>query len=120
MAETVRVTGIRELQRAARASGGAAPKLLRARLKIVGQIVRDDSAADLAPLSPISAAGYRVYVRQRGVSVEQSRRRTTGMRPDWGAFQMRRILIPALDRNQTAVREETDKAIDDIVRIFER
>lgn len=116
---TVRTTGIRELQRAARQAGGEAPKLLRARLKKVGDVVKTDAVERLAPLSERSASGFRVYVRQRGVSVEQSRRRTTGQRGDWGALQMRRILIPSLLENEDDVRDEADRALDDIVRIFE-
>ncbi len=120
MSETVRVTGIRELQRAARAAGGDASKLLRARLKEVGNVVRDEAESMLAPLSERSASGYRVYVRQRGVSVEQSRRKTTGTRGDWAAFQISRILIPARDSHDSLIREDAEKAVDDIARIFER
>jgi hypothetical protein len=43
-----------------------------------------------------SAAGFRTYVRAGArVSVEQSKRKTTGAHPEYGALQMREGLIPA-------------------------
>lgn len=115
---SLRVTGVRELQRAARDADKAKYRLLRERLKRVGDIVREDAADDLGDLNAYSAAGLRVYVRQRGVSVEQSRRRTTGKRGDWGARQMR-ILISSLDEREDDVVQEAERAVDDIARIFD-
>lgn len=67
-----------------------------------------------------SASGYRTYVRRSGmISVEQSRRKTTGKRPDYGALQMRKALVPALDEHSDDVVRETEAAMDDVADIFE-
>jgi hypothetical protein len=53
-----------------------------------------------------------VRVRQRGVAVEQSRRRTTGLRPDFGVLQMQRALLPALDTKQSEVVDKVEQLLD--------
>jgi len=59
-----------------------------------------------------TASGYRVSVSGRGVFVRQSRRKTTGLRPDFGALQLREALEPALERNESQVFREVERAID--------
>ena len=67
-----------------------------------------------------SASGFRTRVRQRGVSVEQSKKKHGGKRPDYGALQMRRALLPALDTKQEEVVEAFSKANDRICDAFDR
>ena len=85
---------------------------LKEALRDSGGMVRDEAAQLFGRYSEKTAAGYRVYVRARGVSVEQSLRKTTGKRPDWGRIQMKDALIPALDEKTDAVRERVVAAID--------
>jgi hypothetical protein len=59
-----------------------------------GQAIEQDAAARIAPKDARSASGYRTSVRQRGIVVRQSLRKTTGLHPEWGAYQMRHGLIP--------------------------
>lgn len=65
-----------------------------------------------------TAAGYRVVVRQRGLSVEQSIRKTTGKRPDYGGLQMKDALLPALERNEGRIEADMDAAMDKVAAIF--
>lgn len=108
---TVHVRGLRELQRDCAKLSKALAKEVRDELRIVAEPVRVEAVSLLSPLSADSAAGYKVRVRARGVAVEQSRRRTTGRRPDWGARQMRDVLIPALDSKQSEVITGLDRML---------
>jgi hypothetical protein len=67
-----------------------------------------------------SATGYKVKVRARGVDVEQTKRRTTGLHPEYGGAQMRHGLEPALDNNRLELKVRMEQAMDEVVRIFEK
>jgi len=105
---TVRVQGLRELQRDFRKLSKDLSKEVREELKKAAEPVRKEAADLFSGISADSASGYRVAVRARGVSVEQRRRRTTGLRPDYGRLQMRRALLPALDAKQDEVVKGLD------------
>lgn len=89
-------------------------------MRDVGEKVRADSQQKTEDKlsSPKSARGYRVVVRQRGVAVEQSLRKTTGLRGDWGVQQMRHSLIPALQDNEDDTIERMEKAMQEVVDFF--
>lgn len=117
----VRVTGFRELVRAADAAGKDTKKKVRDRLRAVGEGVRRGAQSRFAPIDARSAARFGVSVRRTGsVTVEQRLRRTTGRHPEFGALQMRRALEPSLDANEPLLERELEKALDDIIDIFER
>jgi hypothetical protein len=59
-----------------------------------------------------SARGYRIRVRQRGIAVEQSLRKTTGKHPEFGALQMKRALVPSLEANEHQVEQDFEHALD--------
>lgn len=123
MARTQRVQevkGYREFLRACARAEKDTRKEVRAAFREVGDIVRVDAAHRLDELSPKAASGLRTRVRQRGVAVEQSLRRTTGKRPDWGAIQMKDALLPAVESKEGEVVEAMDDAIDRIADRFER
>lgn len=117
--ETLRVRGYREFLRAADRAGRETKKVVRDRLRVVGQSVRDEAQQLFGKYDQRSAAGYRVRVRQRGVFVEQSLRKTTGLRPDYGALQMRRALLPALEDREAEVERDMQKALDDVANHFD-
>lgn len=117
---TVAVTGYREFLRACDHADRDTKKQVRGTFRKVGDIVKVDAAARFESYSPHSAAGYRTRVRQTGVAVEQSLRKTTGLRPDWGATQMRIALLPALEAKATQVEHEFEHAIDVVADHFER
>lgn len=107
----MKVTGLRELQRDFRKMDKEAAKGLRADLKESGEIVRLDARTDFQHVSPRAAAGFRTVVRQRGVSVEQRKGRTTGKRPDFGRHQLR-YLQASLESKSEEVMKRFERTID--------
>ena len=110
--ETVRVKGYRELIRSLKEMDKEVAKGIRRELRAIGQIVQREAATLLAPVDDRSAAGFAVRVRQGGVIVEQSRRRTTGDHPEFGALQMRTALLPALQRHEEDVLHGLEAMFD--------
>jgi hypothetical protein len=117
---TLRVEGYRELMRALKNADREQRLEVRHTLRDVGAIVQRDAAQRFTPINAKSAAGYKVRVRQRGVAVEQSIRKTTGVHPEWGSLQMRRALIPALYANETDTARAMEAAMDKVARDFDR
>lgn len=118
--DTLVVSGYRELLRACDRAGKESKKEVRNALRAVAEPVRLEAVQLFSPIDVRSAANYRVVVRQRGVAVEQRLRKTTGKHPEYGALQMRKALIPALNANVAVVDREMERAIDRIARNFER
>lgn len=110
--------GLREFLRAAAKAEKDTKKKIRARFREVGEIVRRDAAARFSSTDAKTAGGYRVSVRQRGVSVEQRLGKTTGKRGDFGALQMRKALIPASQSKLDEIEREMERALDDLAREF--
>jgi hypothetical protein len=109
VAGTVRVRGLKELHRDFKKMSKELGKEVDRELKAAAAPVREDAASRFQGYSPRSASGYRVRSRGFGqVAVQQSRRKTTGQRPDFGSLQMRRALLPAL----YAKEDEVHRAID--------
>jgi len=116
---TTAVKNLRDFMRATARAEKASRKLVREEYRAVGDIVKEEGAKLFARIDSDSAAGFRTVVRQRGVSVEQRKRKTTGTRPDYGGLQMRLALLPALDRKEEEVVEQFDRATDVICQHFE-
>jgi hypothetical protein len=106
-----------EFQRSLKSADKATKKKVRERLKKVGDIVREDAQGKFSAVDVRSASRYRVRVRARGISVEQSLRKTTGKHPTYGALQMRRALVPALEENVEKTVAELEAAMRDITEI---
>jgi hypothetical protein len=113
------VHGYKEFLRACNAADKAAKKEVRTILREVGDVVKRDAAARFSAVDTRSAAGYRTAVRQRGIAVEQRLRKTTGQHPEWGAYQMRKALLPALRENTVRFEQEMSHALDLIADVFE-
>jgi hypothetical protein len=114
------VRGYRDFLRAADRAGRESKRAVRDTLRDVGEIVRRDAADRFEKYDARSAAGYKVRVRQRGVAVEQSLRKTTGKRPDYGALQMRKALLPAAISNEKRVELQFSRALDKVADHFEK
>lgn len=117
---TYRVNGMREFLRATDRAGKETKKEVRAAFRKVGEVIRVEAARNFESIDPHSASGYRTRVRQRGVAVEQSLRRVTGLRPDYGALQMREALLPAVEDKADEVVDEFNDAMDRVADHFER
>ena len=120
MAGPLAVRGVKELIRANRLMEPAIRRETTKAFRRVGSAVQGDATARFERYSPKTAGGYRTYVRQRGIGVEQSLRRTTGLRPDFGALQMRKALVPALEDNREETMQLTERAIDEVCDLWER
>lgn len=109
---TVRVEGARQLERALRATDRDTLKALRRELREAGKIVATDARSRLAKIDSKSAMGIRPRTRS-GLTVyaEQTRRRVTGKRGDWGDKVMKRALLPAKASKRDEVKEAIDKAL---------
>jgi hypothetical protein len=108
-AGAVQVTGLKEVRRGLRKIDASIDKELRRMLKAAGEPVRAEWQRLMSSVNARSAAGYRVAVRARGVSVEQRIRRTTGNHPEYGSLQMRRGLRAlSVRREQVIEHVETD------------
>ena len=92
----VRISGLKELNRDLRAAKSDTLKELRDELKSVGGIVRDDAASRFSGYDMRSAAGFKVRSRGASILVQQSIRKTSGLRPDYGTLMMTRA-PPACD-----------------------
>lgn len=106
--------------RACDRAGKETKREVRSTLRKVGDIVKVDAAERFREIDERSAAGFRTVVRQRGVSVEQSLRKTTGDRPSFGALQMRKALLPAVHEKEGEIEDEMEDAIDTVADHFER
>lgn len=116
MAETVEVEGVLELLTSLKVVDMGLEKALREGLREGGQRVQGEVTARFRKHSQKTARGFRTYVRTRGVSVEQSLRKTTGKRSDWGGVQMAVGLLPARDARFGEVVEIVDKKVGGLLR----
>ena len=119
-AETLRVKGYRDFVRATNRAGLEARRAVRTQFRQIGEPVRAEAQRLFEQFDARSAAGFRIGVTQRGVFVEQGLRKTTGKRPDYGALQMRKALLPALQLKQADVEKAMERAIDGVADHFDR
>lgn len=133
--ETIVVRGLEQFLRAADLAGKEVRREVRETLRITGDEVRLDSLRLFAGYGKAAkgsanfggsrashaaaALGFRTYVRYRGVSVEQSQRKTTGKHPEYGGAQMRHGLLPGLEKNKDSLESNTEKAMDRIADYFD-
>lgn len=112
MAGAVRIRGLRELTVALRAADRDLAKGLRKELREAAKIVALEARRRFSRYDQRSAMGMSPRVRSAGMAVvEQRRSRVTGKRPDYGALQMRKAFIPALE----AKRDEVEKHVEDML-----
>lgn len=106
------VKGDKELERAFKKLRKDVLRELRSALRKAAEPVRAEAASLFSSYDPRSAGGYKIRVRQRGVAVQQTIGRTTGLRPDFGSLQMRSALLPALKDKQEEVVTAVNLMID--------
>jgi hypothetical protein len=110
-AATVRITGLKELQRALRQVDKSLGADFKNELKKVGEPVARSAASKLTRWRGASTK-VRVHPLGKGVFVRQQARKVTGLRGDFGELQMRDAFEPALDENQHRIVQDLDDAID--------
>jgi hypothetical protein len=123
MTQGVSYTGLSQLVKALHEIQPAIESEFNAELKAIGEVVASDAARRFAGLpahgSPATAASYRrtasgfkSRVRAGGrVTVEQTRRRKTGRRGDYGGLMMRRALLPARAAHLDEAAERAERAV---------
>ena len=89
-------------------------KVLAGALREAAWPVQSDATSRLAKYREIGPLG--ISVRARGVSVEQRHPTVTGLRPDFGALQMTKGLIPALDANTEETYRGVEFALDALIQ----
>lgn len=111
----VKIRGLREFIRATDRAERDTKRLVREELKEAAEPVRAEAERRFSTIDAQSAAGYAVSVRRAGlVLVLQRLRKTTGLRPDYGALQMRDALLPALAAKEGQVEHALERAVDRI------
>lgn len=104
---------LRALLRATDNAGKETKKLVRSELRKAAEPALVDARARLRPISVKSAGKLGISIRKVGtVTVEQRLRRTTGLRKDFGALQMRKSLLPALAENADEVTDALADVLD--------
>jgi hypothetical protein len=115
-----KITGYRDVMRALKTADKDSKTAVRTALRESGESVKREAAGTMASVDARTAAGYKVGVTQRGVRVYQSVRKVTGLHPEYGVYQMRHALIPALNDNQANVEQGLEHALDVVAQEFNR
>lgn len=111
MAEKVSVRGLPELRRAFRELDDDVKKGLGKELTKAAVPARDEARSLVQRYQGASVNTIRVSRRGPVVAVQQSAKKTTGLRSDFGALQMRTVLIPAVHDKANEVFERVDEAL---------
>src|SRR5262245_17498288 len=113
----VKVNGLRQLHRALKDYNDGVKRELELELRAAGELVAVGARTRFVGVDARSAAGFKSRVKGFGrVVVEQSRRRTTGLRGDFGSLQMRRSLLPSLVENEPKVLLAVEGLLDRLGR----
>lgn len=115
---TVAVRGIKPLIRDFSKLSKETSRELRAALRVIAAPVAIDVKFREAKWGPKEPRGIRVVVRQRGVSVDQTLRKSADIarrRPNFGGLQMQEAFIPALEDNAAAIERRTEEFLDRFV-----
>lgn len=122
MAQPVRIKGLRETLRAADRAGKDTKREVNKTFRKVGEVIRVPWRGELERFGSKTAGGLRTRVRQRGVSVEQTRRKTSipaRRRPNFGPLQQD-IGDQVADREEDRVEDEFDQALDRVAANFDK
>lgn len=118
---TIRVRGLREFSRAATKAEKRTKDVIKGKLRDAADPVRQEGQRLFERYDESSASAFKVRVwgRGYGVFVEQSKRKTTGRRADYGALQMNKALLPALDNKAGEVERKLEQGVDELVDILD-
>jgi hypothetical protein len=117
---TIRVKGLKELDRAFKAMDKELQKELRAELKQAAEPVRDlaeqKATAGIRNIGP-QWGQMKLGVTARSVYVAPKARRHGGSpRPNVGLLLMEKAMFPALDENEEKVERGVEELIDRLAR----
>lgn len=113
---TVKITGLREVQRAfGRMSGRLGPELRAGLRKAAEPIAEDARSKEKWQGASVRTIGPKVTLA--GAAVTQRAKKVTGARPDYGALQMREAFIPALEEHVDDVERAAEEVLTTIINI---
>jgi hypothetical protein len=108
---TVRVRGLRELQRDFAKMSKTLAKEVRDELKDTAEPVAESAREKISRYRGARTSTIRPRVTMRSAFVTQGARKVSGLRGDFGALQMG-LLIDALDENQDKVVHGLERMLD--------
>jgi hypothetical protein len=111
---TVKVRGLREVQRGVRKLSDSVGKDLTAELKTAAEPVAASARQKLTRYQGVSLNVQPVAL-MASVRVRQQQRKVTGLRGDFGALQMRTAFRPALEENQERVVRNIEQVVNEFV-----
>lgn len=111
---TIKVEGYREAARALHQMDRSAEKEVRAALKKAAGPVVEEARGLIGKYQGASTKTIGPKTVQKGVYVTQRARKVTGKRGDFGALQMRKGLIPALNNNAAEIEKDVLDAVDEL------
>ena len=114
-ASTVRVRGLKEVNRAFRRLETGIDKELKEGLKEAAEPTAAQARGAISRYRGASTSTIKPYASQKGAVVRQSKRRTTGKHAGFGALQMGHLLA-ALDDHQDQITEDVEKLLDHLTR----
>jgi phage host-nuclease inhibitor protein Gam len=113
MAEgSVKVKGLRELDRAFRRLDADVAKEVRAELTEVARPIAETAKAKLARYPGVSLETIIPKTTAKGALVVQNKRKVSGRRSDFGALQMRQGLIPARSEHTSETVRGVEHVLD--------
>lgn len=89
-----------------------AQKELQRELRAVAEPVAGDIRGRLDKYGAAATDGVRAGSRSGAATVRQRAGKTTGLRPDFGALQMRKGFIPALEAGEPGVIRRVEDMLD--------
>lgn len=116
MAGAVRITGLRETLSALNRVNREAAKIVKAELVKAAEPVAATAREKLSRYPGASTRTIGPRAVTRGVYVTQRARKVTGLRGDFGALQMTRVLIPALEEHEDDLVDAADDALTRLAR----
>lgn len=117
MAEgTIRVKGLRELQRAFRQADGDLRRELRRELRRVAEPVAEEARRLAGRFGARTVSGIRPRSSRSSAFVTQTRRKVTGAHPEFGGILMATVLLPALADKEPEVLSRLEDMLDRIGR----
>ncbi len=115
----VKLIGLRQLHKKLKDYDDGLKRELEVKLRDAGDIVATGAQQRFSAIDVRSAAGFRSRVKGFGrVVVEQRRRKTTGLRGDYGTLQMERALLPSRADNHQRVVDSMENMLQTLGRSF--
>jgi len=110
-AATVRVSGLREVNRAFKRIDASVVAEVKDELKKLAEPVAADSRERIGHYAGASTSTIKPYPTMKGVVVRQAQKKKTGKRGDFGALQMGH-LMSSLDDHEDQIVEGVEDLLD--------